>query len=224
MTTTVDVGQPVVSGSLPGVAVWLIDLSQPITASEIACLSPPEKARAARFWAPRHRARYQRAHVKLRQLLASRIDCAASELVFVTDEYGKPRLVQAPALHFNLSHSEDTAVIAVSEVCEVGVDVEILRDVPDAMALAACHFTPDERMGLLTAQADQVSRRFLQGWTRKEACLKAIGAGLTLAPSAFEVNFSSARRRVTLSQPVCALQLASPELGTNVICAVARLE
>lgn len=224
MAIAVDFSRRVVSDSLPDVAVWLIDLSTPITASEVACLSPSERARATRFCAPLHRERYQRAHVELRQLLAGCIDCAADQLAFIAGEFGKPRLAQAPALHFNLSHSGDMAVVAVSEVCEVGVDVEILRDVPDALALAERHFTPEEHRVLVSAQANQVSRMFLQGWTRKEACLKAIGVGLTLAPSSFEVTLSSSRRRVTLSQPVCALRLASLELGTNVICAVASLE
>ena len=222
---TIAIGQCRVVGveALAGVVLWLVDLAQPVSAYELACLSPEEQARAARFRAPHDRDRYLRAHARLRQLLACHTDFAAGELAFAAGEFGKPRLAQAPALHFNLAHSDDTAVIAISNAGEVGVDVEVQREVPDASALAVLHFTPEERNELASAPADQVDRVFLRGWTRKEACLKAVGVGLSLAPSSFEVGLSSGERKVVLQRPVCTLRLASFEQGEGVIGAVAQL-
>lgn len=212
----------VLAQALAGVALWLVDLAQPAPAYELACLSTEEQARAARFRAARDRDRYLRAHVAMRQLLARHTGSAAQDLVYVTGPFGKPTLAGAPACHFNLGHSEDVAVVAISDAGEVGVDVEVLREVPDASALAELHFTPAERDEFALAAAGQGHRAFLRGWTRKEACLKAAGLGLTLAPSSFEAGLSPGQCQVVLPRPGCALRLVSFEQGERVIGAVAQ--
>lgn len=212
----------VLAHALAGVALWWVDLSQPAPAYELACLSTEEQARAARFRAARDRDRYLRSHAAMRQLLARHTGSAAQALVYVTGPFGKPRLAGAPACHFNLAHSEDMAVIAVSDAGEVGVDVEVLREVPDASALAELHFTPAERAEYALAPAGQGHRAFLRGWTRKEACLKAAGLGLSLAPSSIEAGLSPGQRQVVLPRPGCTLRLVSFEQGQGVIGAVAQ--
>lgn len=212
----------VLAQALAGVALWLVDLARPAPTQELACLSTEEQVRAARFRAVRDRDRYLRTHAAMRQLLARHTGRVAHELVYVTGRFGKPSLVGAPACHFNLSHSEDMAVIAISDAAEIGVDVEVLREVPDASALAEQHFTPAERAEYALVPAGQSHRAFLRVWTRKEACLKAAGLGLSLAPSSFEAGLSPGQRQVVLPRSGCALRLVSFEQGGRVIGAVAQ--
>lgn len=209
--------------ALAGVTLWLVDLAQPAPVHDLACLSTEEQARAGRFRALRDCDRYLRAHAAMRQLLAGHTGCMAHELVYVTGPFGKPRLAGLPASHFNLCHSEDMAVIAISDAAEIGVDVEMLREVPDASALAEQHFTPAERVEYALVPAGQSQCAFLRGWTRKEACVKAAGLGLSLAPSSFEAGLSPGPRQVVLPRSGCVLRLVSFEEGQGLIGAVAQI-
>jgi len=135
------------------IEVWLVDTD--VDASPDA-LSPDERERAARFRFEEHRRRWIAAHVALREILSK----YTSDVQFVIGENGKPSLANG-AVHFNLSHSGDLAVIAVSDH-EIGVDVEQIRDGFDYESI------------MPAANRDE----FFRAWTRKEACLKARGLGL----------------------------------------------
>jgi hypothetical protein len=74
----------------------------------------------------------------------------------------------------------------------------MLRPVPDAAALAAEHFTRREQEALAALPARDRDQAFLTCWTRKEACLKAIGVGLLLSPQSFEVGIAPDCRSVEL--------------------------
>jgi 4'-phosphopantetheinyl transferase len=202
---------------VPGVALWLIDLIAPATPAEIGQLSPSERKRAARFVAERDRRRYCAAHAALRELLG----CGSAE--FEHGPHGKPHLAGRPA--FNLSHSDDVALLATAQAAderELGIDVECLRPIDDAAQLVALHFTAAEsREWSATSQA-QRDRVFLQGWTRKEACMKALGLGVVLNPSSFEVGLAALPRRVAIEAPRSNLQLTSFEPAAGVIAALAR--
>ena len=150
------------TGSL--VHVWRIRLDEtrhvPATAGETA--------RASRFRFPQHAARYLAAHVALRMILARYTD---TRLDFALREKGKPYLPMAPEVRFNLSHSNELALVAVALDREVGVDIEKLRPLPEFAAIAERFFPPD---------ADKPEREsdFFRCWTRVEAVLKARGVGL----------------------------------------------
>lgn len=160
--------------------LWQVDLDAAPTPSAAACLSEAEFARARRFVFARDRERFIAAHAALRQVLSAQTGIPAAQLDFVTGEFGKPALAAPAGLHFNLSHSQGQALIAVSREAEVGVDIELARPMPDAEALAATCFTPDEILALKALPTARRDRDFLIGWTRKEACLKALGLGLSI--------------------------------------------
>jgi 4'-phosphopantetheinyl transferase len=144
-------------------------------------LPAPERARAARFVFARDQHAYTCAHEFLRETLADHTSINASSLEFHYTAEQKPVLAAAQGLHFNLSHSKHHAVVATSHHFEVGVDIEEFHAMSDALSLAQAHFTPAELTELHQFPAGpQRDRAFLQGWTRKEACLKAIGSGLAL--------------------------------------------
>jgi len=98
-------------------------------------------------------------------------------------------------LEFNLAHCGGDAVIALTDCAAIGVDIELLQPVPDVESLARLVFSDVERRELELAP-DPVSA-FLNGWTRKEAYVKALGLGLT-APLT-EIIVSLSERAALLS-------------------------
>lgn len=182
--------------------LWWTDLDTmlPPPGAE-AALSADERARAARFVRDVHRRRFTAAHMALRELLAQHTGRAAAELQFASGPFGKPALRGQPTCAFNMSHSDELAVYAVATDGDIGVDVERLREMPDTDMLARHNFTPAEQEQLGRAPASARALTFLYGWTRKEACLKAIGCGLQVEPYTFEVGLCPDRRDVSVVSP-----------------------
>ncbi len=165
--------------NLGEVHIWSVDLDDPTHDAELNFLSKDEQQRANRFATNSLQLHFKRCRSQLRRLLAHYTGKTASELVFNYGPYGKPELSQDnPALYFNVSHSKNQALIAVS-LHNVGVDIEkIKRSRSDIEALTqwVCH--PDENALLShAAEAEQIEM-FYQLWTHKEAYCKAIGCGL----------------------------------------------
>jgi 4'-phosphopantetheinyl transferase len=208
------------------VRLWRVDLGQAPGEAAVATLSAAERARAARFVFERDRRRYLAAHVALRRLLAEATGIAASELVFQEGPFGKPHLPDPAAPSFNLSHSGDVALIGIGPPgVEIGVDVEVRRTMSDALELAERHFAPAEIDALRSTPPDQRDHAFLRGWTRKEACLKAIGSGLSIAPHTFDAGLAPAARAVAIPTPAsaAAVNVISLPGDSGIIGAVAVL-
>ncbi len=177
--------------------VWRVALDAPQTTVEEATglLSEEEARRASRFVFPRDRRRYIVAHSALRSILASYLAVPPTTLHFRSGAQGKPYLAghsqsrQHPLpLHFNLAHSGEMALVACVWGQEVGVDVEEVRPMPDLAAIAARFFAPGERQALLALPPEEQTLAFFTCWTRKEAYMKAVGAGLGYPLDQFEVT------------------------------------
>lgn len=208
----------VLPSPLPGVSLWRVDLDQPLPAQAHASLAAAELERSSRFHFAVDRHRYRVARAALRQLLASRSGVDPASVVLALLEHGKPALA-APGeqLHFNISHSAGVALMAIAHAAPVGVDVECVREVADAPALAREHFTVAENAELLALPAALRARAFLRGWTRKEACLKAWGLGLAMPPRRVEVRIAPLPCVVASPDPCLGgpLQLVSLALPDN---------
>ena len=126
-------------------------------------------------------------HAALRAILGQ---YTGAPLDFATGEYGKPYLPADPHLHFNLSHSHQLALVAVSRDVEVGVDVEWFRPLPACLAIAERFFPPAELAALMDALPADREREFFRLWTRIEARLKARGVGLVGAGRELEGAWS----------------------------------
>jgi 4'-phosphopantetheinyl transferase len=189
--------------------LWRVDLD---AAPFDDAPSETEQQRAARFMRADDGRRYLAAHAALRHLLGT---CET----WVAGAHGKPMLA-APPPHFNMSRRSGVALIGISATHEIGVDVEPLQTMADANELAQLHFTPREREAVQRESGAARDRDFLRCWTRKEACMKATGLGLSLAPSGFECGVQAVPMRVQVrgAQRAWSLLVHSPEMaGSDIV-------
>ncbi|WKB53896.1 4'-phosphopantetheinyl transferase family protein [Eleftheria terrae] len=182
----------------PPLRLWLAPLDAWPDATRQQVLSDEERARAARFVFERDQRRFTAAHCLLRERLAQASGLPPAALRFQQGPHGKPYLLDAPGLSFNLSHSGDWAAVVVAPGGEVGVDVEVIRTMSDVVALTRGNFTPQENDELLALPEAEREAAFLCGWTRKEACLKALGSGLSLPAASFHAGLAPTTTRVEM--------------------------
>ncbi len=158
------------------VHLWSAHLHDaPAAAHEL--LSAAEWARACRFHFDSDRARYIAARALLRTILAPYADCGPCELGIAYGPQGKPRLEDS-MLRFNLSHSGNLLLLAVTFGREIGVDVEEMRDNVQFQILSDHYFDPADAWELRLLDPGRRAERFYEIWTRTEAQLKAAGSGL----------------------------------------------
>jgi len=166
-------------------------------------LSPDEQARADRFRFACDRDRFAFCRGALREILGGYLACPASEIALVYGAYGKPALAafHGSPVRFNVSHSNDVALIAVTHEREVGVDVEEIAAERPWETIAPSVFSPRERARIAVLPPAERLRAFFAFWTLKEAFLKANGAGfLGDDPRDFAVLPGADRRAVVLAR------------------------
>ena len=147
-------------------------------------LSPDELVRAARFHFPEDSNRFIATCAAVRMILARYLGAEPSALEFGTGCHGKPFVVNPfMDIRFNVSHSHDLAIVAVSRGREVGVDVEWVQPDIEFEPIAEHYFEPQENWELRTTPKDERASRFFDLWTQKEARLKAEGVGLVGEPT-----------------------------------------
>ncbi len=155
-------------------------------------LSPDERERAARYRFERDRDRYIVARGALRAILGRYLGLAPADPRFVYGPQGKPALApeHGAGISFNLSHAGDVALYAVTRGRRVGIDVE--RVDPDIVGTTVAEhtFSPREVAALRALPRRQQPEAFFRCWTRKEAYVKALGAGLALDLRSFDVSLA----------------------------------
>lgn len=179
----------------PGVVhVWAVDLDPPpaLAAALTRLLAPDERERAARFRFDEHRRRYAVGRGALRTLLGAYLGERPEAVRFAYGPRGKPELAGAPPglLGFNLSNSEDLALVGFLRGREIGVDVEYLKPMSDLAQIAERFFCAAETAKLLALPEERRREAFFNCWTRKEAYLKAVGEGLAAPLDSFEVTLA----------------------------------
>ncbi|MCB9878422.1 MAG: 4'-phosphopantetheinyl transferase superfamily protein [Planctomycetes bacterium] len=151
-----------------------------------ALLSEAERQRVQRFRFADHQRRYQIGHGALRTVLGGYLGCDPRAIEFRQGPRGKPYLAgEGP--HFNLSHSGKLALIALCEH-ELGIDLEKVRRLESMMQIAERHFSSGEFEALGELDDDRRELGFYRCWTRKEAYIKALGEGLSMALDTFDVS------------------------------------
>jgi 4'-phosphopantetheinyl transferase len=166
-----------------GVHVWCLALDLPLEQVEKlrATLSADERERAERYHFDRHRRRFIACRGHVRRILAGYLNARPAALSFRYGARGKPAL-DVPwsdsDIQFNVSNSDDVALLAVALDRELGIDVEHIREPRDFDSLAEQFFAASEVAQLRSLPQEQRLEGFFRCWTRKEAVLKAVGSGL----------------------------------------------
>jgi 4'-phosphopantetheinyl transferase len=170
------------------VHVWYVSLRRmALHITQFArTLSDEELQRAECFHFDRDRSRFVLARGILRMILGAYNSCPPAGLSFSYGPYGKPMVEEIP-FNFNLSHSDDTAMYAISQRLRIGIDVELVRPLAEMDSIAERVLTRRETDALATIGPDEKAAQFFQLWTRKESVLKGLGLGLGVSPQAIEV-------------------------------------
>lgn len=173
------------------------DLADPL-ARRLDLLDDAERARADRFVFAADRSRYVQRRAFARSVLGRYLGMDPSEVPIRPSALGKPEIGTPCDISFNTSSSGDLAVVAVSRGGRVGVDIERVRHLDDALELAEGLFATPEIELLRSTPPGSRSVVFLSMWTAKESVVKAVGDGLHLPLDRFLVL---AEGRVEFAQP-----------------------
>jgi 4'-phosphopantetheinyl transferase len=196
------------------VHVWRIPLNPlaPLLARLESWLSDDERERANRFRFDNHREKFIAAHGCLRDILARYLSMTPEALHFKTNSYGKPSLIDeinGGQLSFNLTHSHELGLVAISSRRAIGVDIEYIRSELADEQIARRFFSNREADALLSSPLELRKEAFFACWTRKEAFIKAIGEGLSMPLDQFDVSLlpgEPAELLETRPDPAQALQ------------------
>jgi 4'-phosphopantetheinyl transferase len=154
-----------------------------LSAAIRAGLDVGEITRMEKRRSPEGRRLFAVSHLLVRQALAQHGGRPPGDWRFVEERRGKPAIdpgLRVPGLHFNLSHARGLAVVAVTRLAAVGVDLERTDRRIDARSLIRRFFAPGEAAELEALPPERLQNRFFIHWTLKEAAVKAGGQGLSL--------------------------------------------
>lgn len=171
--------------------MWVIDLSR-VPAGLDAVLDPAERGRAESLSSAGLRRRFVGRRAARRYILADYLGLAPGLIQFTPGLNGKPHPESSGSPQINCSHRDEVGVVAVCAGAPVGVDVEAVRsgagpEPGELDALAGVMLSSAELAEFRALPAARRRTALLTTWTRKEAVVKAIGAGLSLALDSFDV-------------------------------------
>ncbi len=150
-------------------------------------LNEDEKVRAERLKIPAKRAEFIHVRSQLREILSNTLEMAAQDIRLTQNQHGKPMLADNQAVQFNLAHSGDWAIIAISVDSRVGIDIEQAGRNTEPLALIKRFFSRQEQTALLAMEPADQRRAFFDCWARKEAFVKAEGSGIAYGLGLFSV-------------------------------------
>lgn len=206
--------------------LWLTDLDQP--EPELARLSESliesEHRRAERFRLPHLRRHFTVGRGMVRHVLGHCLGMPPRQVPIEYEPNGKPTLPpEFGDWQFNLSHSEGKAVLAVTRGRRLGVDLERVRPIPNMVGMVERFFATGERQQFAEVPDIERPDAFFNGWTRKEALIKARGATV-VALELFEVTLTGSPRLLSWQGEPDACQrwqMWSASLGEGFVTCVA---
>lgn len=147
-------------------------------------LSEQEQAHLAVYHFREAAERYVVTRSLVRAVLGERLSISPRSIQVSRTDTGKPVITEG--VQFNVSHSGDLILMALSDERAVGVDVERKREVQRVEALLQRWLSPDEQAAhaSLHESGASASEAFLRLWSLKEARLKALGVGISGASGA----------------------------------------
>ncbi len=212
--------EPLGLGRRADAELWFVDLDlcqAVIDGREQAApsLSDVEIAQAAAITTgARDRDLWRLAHIALRVVLERWAGPQVRRTPYAIGARGKPQLA-AGGPRFSLAHSGSAALIGIVSAGDIGVDLEVLRD----MKLSAARAEKIEAAGAalnpgVPLPAAQDPHRTLTAWVRFEAAAKLSGDGIGPHLSALRGNRDAAIASAGQSAPAGSLDvrdLAAPE-------------
>jgi 4'-phosphopantetheinyl transferase len=184
---TTDSPPPLEAGA---VHLWAVKLSDASLSRQDVeqVLTAEERNRARRFLREESGRSFAVGRAALRSILAGYLEIPPADVPIENAPNGKPQLTGSIVsdLRFNLAHSGELALIAITRSGEIGVDVERLRPVDHWHEIASRYFHATDT-ATIGADAAQTPVNFFRCWTRKEAVLKAIGIGIIFPLDLFQV-------------------------------------
>lgn len=171
--------------------VWTLTIGNSHAAVSVEqVLNESERKRAQRFAFGHLRDRFIAVRGALRCLLALYLETDPSDIRLEYGPNGKPSVESECKIQFNVSHSNEVAVVAITTECPVGIDIECISELPELEQLASAFFCPEEFAEIVSFPLAERSFAFFSRWTRREAYVKAIGAGLSLPVESLPVTAS----------------------------------
>ena len=186
------------------VHIWKASLEQPAECMQLLTqiLSHDEQKRSKRFYFQEDARHFIACRGILRAILGYYLGREPQQLQFCYNYNGKPALGENSEdrfLHFNLSHSQGLALYAVTSSREIGIDLERIRNIPNFERIAIRFFSPEEYTILHDLPENQKNEVFFTYWTCKEAYVKALGRGLSVPFSQFDVSIRKEESVVLLN-------------------------
>ena len=174
----------------PGtVDIWQLSTAFMKRESAMQILAIEEQKRALRFLRSEDGVRFAASRAALRLLLGRYLDRGPASIEFAYSDHGKPILVgETASIGFNVSHSGNWTLIAITKNTDVGVDIEEINANVDIHEVAAMVFSQKESAHFFSLSIDAQRTFFFEVWTIKEAFLKAEGSGLAISPSSIEAQ------------------------------------
>ncbi|MEO5969337.1 MAG: 4'-phosphopantetheinyl transferase superfamily protein [Bdellovibrionia bacterium] len=179
------------------VHLWHMDLDSPLLKLEYIrdLLSTKELGRADRYIDDRNRSRFLMGRGALRLILSHYTQIDADQLIFEYGPKDKPALAESygdQRVSFNLSHSQDLALIAVAQrFRRIGVDVEKIRDLKQRQNILERYFSKSEQAEYHALPDTQQLHAFFNLWSRKEAFVKAWGESIgSIKMNQLDVSFA----------------------------------
>lgn len=199
------------------VQLWRIDT--PLPTKRLVdlrrTLSPDELIRSEKLSHHNQRERFIARRGLLRQVLSNLLQIAPSQVVITYGQSGKPELSsldhsvnQSPttAIHFNMTHCRDVALIGVSIGQPIGIDLEAIDHNRNTQGLATRYFHPQEQTHLNSLPPSDRIRGFFDYWTSKEAVVKAHGGGIVTGLQHCLIHPSSDQHHLQTCELSCANQ------------------
>lgn len=149
-----------------------------------------ERNRWRKFMFPGPKRRFAMCRAALRRILCDRLGCTNEQLTFGESEHGKPFAVvngRRVSINFNVTHSGRHGLLAFKSLGRIGIDVEERRSYRHIDLVSESVFGVTERRELKSVQGQRKAEMFFKLWTVKESLVKALGAGMSIDTSLFEV-------------------------------------
>lgn len=149
-----------------------------------------------------------------------------NRLEFAKGADGKPYIKEYPEFHFNISHSGNYTVCAVSNT-EIGIDIQQLREVKTD--IAARFFSNEERAGIEAfsqgkEQPEAAKKQMLfRFWAAKEAYVKLTGKGMKELQS-FTVDLETGHISYRNENEAVAVWLKEYDIGSDYVLTVCAKE